>query len=104
MFTKLATLDELAPGSLIEVEHEGELYALCNVGGNIRALFGCCPHEGGPLGQGTLEGPMITCPGHCWQFDSATGFCIFGEEVTIETYPVKVEGNDVLVDIMPAES
>jgi nitrite reductase (NADH) small subunit len=104
MFTKVATLDELPPGALIEVELDGEPYALCNVGGQIRALFGTCPHEGGPLGQGALEGPMITCPWHCWQFDTVTGICVFGDDLAIETYPVRVEGNDVLVEILPAES
>jgi nitrite reductase/ring-hydroxylating ferredoxin subunit len=103
MFTKVASLDELPPGTLIEVEHEGVPYAICNVGGQIRALFGECPHEGGPLGQGALEGPLITCPWHCWQFDSGTGVCIFGEDVVLETYPVMVEGNNVLVQLPATE-
>lgn len=103
MFVKVATLEQVPPGALIEVEHAGELYAVCNVGGQIRAVCGECPHEGGPLGQGTLEGPMITCPWHCWQFDSATGYCIFGDEVGIETYEVRIEGNDVLVDLRAEE-
>ena len=99
MLTKVATLEELPPGALIEVEHEGVGYAICNVGGQIRAVFGECPHEGGPLGQGSLEGPVISCPWHCWQFDSATGVCIFGDDVVLDTYPVVVEGNDVLVQL-----
>ena len=98
MLTKVATLDELPAGALIEVEHNGDYYAICNVGGQVRAVHGTCPHEGGPLGQGALEGPMITCPWHCWQFDSATGICIQGDDVAIETYPVQIEGNQVLVN------
>jgi nitrite reductase/ring-hydroxylating ferredoxin subunit len=98
-FTKVATVDELPPGALIEVEHQGQPYAICNVGGQIRAMFGECPHEGGPLGQGALEGPFISCPWHCWQFDSATGVCLFGDDVKLDTYEVKVEGNDVLVQL-----
>jgi nitrite reductase (NADH) small subunit len=104
MFTKVATLEELPPGALIEIEHDGEPYAICNVGGQIRALYGECPHEGGPLGQGALEGPMITCPWHCWQFDSSTGVCVQGDDVVLETYLVMVEGSDVLVQLPAAKA
>lgn len=101
-FTKIATLGELPPGTLIEVIHDGEPYAVCNVAGRIRALTGECPHHGGPLGQGTLEGPMITCPWHGWQFDSAQGTCIFGDDLAIATYEVRIEGDDVLADLPDA--
>ena len=43
-FTKIATLDELPPGTLIEVLYKDEPFAVCNVGGQIRALSGVCPH------------------------------------------------------------
>jgi nitrite reductase/ring-hydroxylating ferredoxin subunit len=102
-FVKIATLELLPKGALLEVEHKGELYAICNVDGQIRALFGECPHEGGPLGQGNMEGPLITCPWHCWQFDSLTGVCVQGDDVVLETYPVKIEGNDVLVQLPEAD-
>src|SRR5665213_1777696 len=98
-WTKLATLEELPPGSLIEVENETGLYALCNVNGEVRALSGTCPHQGGPLGEGILNGDTISCPWHMWEFSSATGACVFNERVTIPTYPVRVEGSDILVDI-----
>jgi nitrite reductase (NADH) small subunit len=97
-FVKVASLGALPPGELTEIVHDGEAFALCNVGGDVRALAGTCPHQGGPLGQGALEGPMITCPWHCWQFDSKHGTCIFGDDVALEVYPVKVEGDDILVN------
>jgi nitrite reductase (NADH) small subunit len=97
-FIKVASTSEVPPGEMIEILHEGDPYAVCNVAGNIRALYGTCPHEGGPLGQGALDGPMISCPWHCWQFDSATGVCIFGDELAIATYPVRVEDGDIYVD------
>ena len=98
-FTKIATVGELPPGTLIEVFHDGEPYAVCNVAGRIRALTGECPHAGGPLGQGALEGPLITCPWHSWQFDSGTGTCLFGDDLAIVTYEVRVEGDDILADL-----
>ena len=98
-FRKLASLDQLPEGSLLEIVLGKDLYALCNVGGEVRAMSGVCPHHGGPLGQGALEGSLVTCPWHMWQFDSATGACAFNEEVKIPTYPVRVEGSDILVDL-----
>jgi nitrite reductase (NADH) small subunit len=98
-FTKLASADELPEGSLIEVVVGNDLYALCNVAGEVRAIHGICPHHGGPLGQGALDGSMVTCPWHMWQFDSATGACAFNNELRIPTFPVRVEGGQIMVDI-----
>lgn len=101
-FQKLAVLADLPLGSLLEVVRGDDLYALCNVGGEVRALTGVCPHQGGPLGQGTMEGSLVTCPFHMWQFDSATGECEFNHALRIPTYPVRVEGGEILVDIPDA--
>ncbi len=90
-FEKLASLDELPPGSLIEIVRGNDLYALCNVEGEIRAVSGTCPHQGGPLGQGALDGGVITCPWHAWEFDSATGACVFNDLIRVPTYSVRIE-------------
>jgi nitrite reductase/ring-hydroxylating ferredoxin subunit len=84
---------------LIEIIQDGEPYAVCNIDGEVRAMAGVCPHQGGPLGQGALEGSLVTCPWHSWQFDAATGACAFNAELRIPTYPVRVEQNDILVDL-----
>ena len=98
-WTKLATLGELPKDSVIEVEHEGDLYAICNAGGEIRALSGVCPHEGGPLGQGTLIQGMIVCPWHMWEFDSRNGACLVDERLGVPAYGVKIEDTSILVDL-----
>jgi nitrite reductase/ring-hydroxylating ferredoxin subunit len=98
-YTKLARLDELPEGALLEVVEGNNLYALCNVAGDIRALYGTCPHHGGPLGQGALEGSIVSCPWHAWPFDSATGACMFNNDLRIPTYPVRIEAGDILVDL-----
>lgn len=101
-FQKLASLAELPPGSLIEIVRGDDLYALCNVDGEVRALSGVCPHAGGPLGMGALDGGIVTCPFHMWQFDSATGACDLDDSICVPTYPVRVEGGEILVDIPDA--
>jgi nitrite reductase/ring-hydroxylating ferredoxin subunit len=98
-FRPVASVAELPEGSLLEVTQSGRLYALCNVGGEVRALSGVCPHHGGPLGQGALEGSYVACPWHAWQFDSATGACVFNDELRIPTYPVRIEEGQILIDI-----
>jgi nitrite reductase/ring-hydroxylating ferredoxin subunit len=83
----------------MEVEKEGVPYAICNVNGEVRALLGICPHQGGPLGEGGLNGDRITCPWHMWEFDSTTGACTLNPEVGVPVFPVRVEGSDILVQI-----
>ena len=76
-----------------------ERYAVCNVGGKLHALSGICPHRGGPLGQGALNGSHVTCPWHAWEFDCRTGASDFDPAQKIATYDVKIAGDDVFLDI-----
>lgn len=99
-FVKMATLDEIPPGASKEVEHGGRIYALFNVGGEISAIDGVCPHQGGPLAEGALEGTMVSCPWHGWRFDVRTGKTPLGPKVTQPVYEVKVDGRDVLVNVV----
>ena len=98
-FVKLATLEELPLGAAREVEFEGRVYALFNVDGQISAIDGICPHQGGPLADGPLEGTTVTCPWHGWQFDVRTGKTPLGPKIKQAVYEVRVEGQDVLVGV-----
>jgi nitrite reductase/ring-hydroxylating ferredoxin subunit len=98
-YVKLATLDELPPGSAKEVEHDGRIYALFNLGGTIHVLDGICPHQGGPLAEGTIEECVVTCPWHGWQFDVRTGQGLLSSRVKQAVFEVKIEGRDVLVAV-----
>jgi nitrite reductase/ring-hydroxylating ferredoxin subunit len=98
-FVKLTTLDQLPPGTATEVEFEGRVYALYNVDGVISAIDGICPHQGGPLAEGTVEGTTVTCPWHGWQFDIRTGKTPLGAKIKQAIYDVMIEGQDVLVAV-----
>lgn len=98
-FVKMATLDELPPGHAKEVEHDGRIYALFNVGGEISAIDGICAHQGGPLAEGQLDGTIVTCPWHGWQFDVRTGQATIGTRIRQTVYEVRIEGRDVLVAV-----
>jgi nitrite reductase (NADH) small subunit len=69
----LAAASECPPGTSIERVVGDRVVAIANVEGCFHALDGLCPHQGGPLGTGTLCGTILTCPWHGWQFDVTTG-------------------------------
>jgi nitrite reductase/ring-hydroxylating ferredoxin subunit len=97
-FVKVASLASLPPGSLTEVTLGEESYALCNVNGELHALAGICPHAGGPIGQGNLHDNTVICPWHEWAYDCRTGENDFDPAIKLDTFPVKTEGDDILLD------
>ncbi len=98
-FVKMATLDDLPAGSAREVEYDGRIYALFHVDGVVTAIDGICPHQGGPLAEGLVEGTTVTCPWHGWPFDVRTGATPVSAKVRQAVYEVRVEGRDVLVAV-----
>ena len=95
-FVKACAVSEIAPGTGKTVTVDGMELALFNVGGTFYALDNQCPHRGGPLGEGEIEGCVVTCPWHAWQYDLATGESIT-DDLKVAHYDTKVEGGDVLV-------
>jgi nitrite reductase (NADH) small subunit len=97
-FVRVYSMAKLPPGDVTEVMLDGQIIALCNVGGEVRALDGICPHEGGPLGGGAMNGENVVCPWHMWEFNSRSGCLDWDESTCLTTFPVRVEGDDILVD------
>ena len=98
-FVKAGLLSQLAPGTVMEANVADRYYAICNVDGQIHALCGICPHNGGPLGQGAVNGVNLTCPWHAWEFDCRTGRHDYNPDVAVATFPVRVAGDEILIDI-----
>lgn len=96
-FVKVADVAEIAPGTGKCVQANGKEIALFNVGGTFYAIDNTCLHRGGPLGEGELDGTIVTCPWHAWQYDVRTGVNTMDESEKVEPYEVKVEGGSVLV-------
>lgn len=90
---------ELPPGRAAEVTVGGRAVALFNVGGAFYALTNLCPHRGGPLGQGFLEGSEVSCPWHNYTFDVRTGENVVSPDLKVERYDVKVEDGQVFVKV-----
>jgi nitrite reductase (NADH) small subunit len=98
-FVRVASADELPAGEVMEVRVGDATVALANVDGAFHAVANACPHAGGPLGDGTLEGATLTCPYHGWSFDVSQGTCLVDAESSVEVFEVRVEGGAVYVRV-----
>lgn len=98
-FVKVADARELPPNSVLEIFVDAEPVALCNIDGRIHALSGTCPHRGGPLGQGAINGASVTCPWHAWDFDCRTGENDFDPTQRVAVYAVKMQDGEILVEV-----
>src|SRR5438876_2084053 len=97
---KVAETKDLPPGSAAAFEVEGQNIALFNVAGTIYAIDDTCPHSGGPLSQGQVEGAKVTCPWHEADFDISTGKVLCGPAFEdVKSYKVVVEGNEIKVEV-----
>jgi nitrite reductase/ring-hydroxylating ferredoxin subunit len=98
-WTKVAKVTDCAPGTSIKVEAAGKELALFNVEGKLYCTSNICPHQGAPLAEGMLEGNNIVCPWHAWVFDVTTGQSPVNPRAKVPCVQVKVEGEDVLVQV-----
>lgn len=99
-FIKVAQLTGLTPGACHKVAVEGLQIALFNVGGTVYATDDTCTHAEASLTEGELDGHEVICPRHGARFDVRTGRALtLPAVVPVESYPVKVEGQDILVDL-----
>ena len=96
---RVARVGDIAEGEARVVEVDGRTLALFNVGGSFYAIDNTCPHRGGPLGEGDLEGRIVLCPWHAWRWDVTTGNNANNPAVKVACYPVSVEGEAVFVEI-----
>lgn len=112
-FIEIATSDELMDGNMKMAKINGHEILLARVGDNYYSADNRCPHMGGNLSHGTLDGTVITCPMHHSQFNLTDGHVIRWTDWTglkksvgkllksprnLKTYEVKVEGEKILVD------
>jgi nitrite reductase (NADH) small subunit len=96
---KIGTKKDLPkPGDVKELTANGRPLCVANLNGVIHALDNECPHHGGPLGEGMLEGNKVVCPWHAWSFDVVTGKSA-EEDERVRVFPVTTQGDEVFVEI-----
>jgi len=99
MWVQGARMDEVLPDTCKVVSVLGRKFALYNVDGELFATENACPHAGGQLGEGDLDGHTITCPFHAFEYDVRTGECLGGQADAVATVRVKVDDNLVLFEV-----
>ena len=95
----VAKLAELPPGQCLSAKAGKIGIALFNIGGTVYALDNCCPHAGGPLGEGFLDGDCVECPWHGWRYNVRTGERPENPQIKVDCYPVHIEGDSIQVDV-----
>jgi 3-phenylpropionate/trans-cinnamate dioxygenase ferredoxin subunit len=99
-FVRVAAVGDIKPGKAIRVEIGDEPVAIFNVDGTLYAIGDTCTHEEASLSEGDVYGDCVECPLHGAEFDLKTGTPrTLPAVVPVATYPVKVEGEDVLVGV-----
>ncbi len=97
---KIADANQLPPGKATAAEIDGTRIAVFNVGGMFYALEDTCPHAGGPLSEGLVDGGKVVCPWHDAAFDLKTGDVLAPPAFEgVKSYRVVVEGNEVKIEL-----
>jgi nitrite reductase (NADH) small subunit/3-phenylpropionate/trans-cinnamate dioxygenase ferredoxin subunit len=86
-------------GNGVTIEVGGKLVALFRVGDCYYAIDDVCPHMGASLGEGEVDKGIVTCPWHAWRFRLADGAWADNPRIKIGSYPVRVLGNQVQIQI-----
>ena len=95
-FVTVAKTSDIEPGKMILVEVDDEDVAVANVNGEYYAFGAECPHAGGPLDEGDVEGNIVVCPWHGAEFDMTTGKALtMPASDSISTYQVRVDGEEI---------
>jgi 3-phenylpropionate/trans-cinnamate dioxygenase ferredoxin subunit len=90
--------EELAESGRIWLKAGGQALFLLMAGGEVFALKNECPHLGCTMHRGKLDGYLLWCPCHDWVFDVRTGEFTVAPEIRIPVYPVKTEGDSIMVN------
>lgn len=98
---RVLELDELPEGRVKTVVAGHKSLAMTHYQGQYGALDNRCPHQGGPLGEGSIENGLLRCPWHGWDYCPLTG-APPGEldvEDALATFPVDVRSDGVYVGL-----
>jgi 3-phenylpropionate/trans-cinnamate dioxygenase ferredoxin subunit len=99
-YISVATVDEIGDGERLIVEFDVARITVFNIAGKFFAIEDVCSHDDSPLGEGEVNGTQIECPRHGAHFDLETGQALtLPAVVDIPAYPVRVEGNEVLIGL-----
>ena len=98
-FTRVAALSKLFDGERRCFTLEGRRVFLIKLEGRVYAYENRCAHRELPIATGRLDGYVLTCPVHEWQYDIRSGRSVNPDGAKLRSFAIKIENNDVLVDV-----
>ena len=93
--------EELPDGRVKPITCSHKTVCMTRHNGTYAALDNKCPHQGGPLGEGSIEQGWLRCPWHDWDFDPLTGQSTGGYDDAITSYPVEIRDDGIYVGLVP---
>jgi len=99
-WVRVCRLEDIPPlGARVVRRPSGDIAVFRTAGNEVFALLDRCPHKGGPLSQGIVHGNKVACPLHGWNIKLEDGCAVAPDEGCAPTFPVRVEGGEVLLQI-----
>lgn len=98
-FVRVASLSELWDGERRCFTLEGRRVFLIKLDDRVYAYENRCAHRELPIGTGHLDGYVLTCPSHAWQYDIRTGHGVNPDGARLRPFAVRIEDDEVLLDV-----
>ncbi|MBX2840060.1 MAG: nitrite reductase small subunit NirD [Gammaproteobacteria bacterium] len=99
-WAKICAFEDIPVRGAVRVQHGSVPIAIFRtIKDEIRALEDKCPHKGGPLSDGIVHSNCVTCPLHNWDISLDTGQAMGADSGSTNTYNVKIEDGQVLLEI-----
>ncbi|MDQ3733317.1 MAG: Rieske 2Fe-2S domain-containing protein [Actinomycetota bacterium] len=98
----LVALGDPAGRTAWTITHDGREFAVFLVDGAVRVTDARCPHNGGPLVEGTIREGTVVCPWHWYRFDLASGVCLTTTRYDLSCYPVIERDGQLFAEITAA--
>ena len=101
---EIGTLNDIPQlGARVVTSDKGNIAIFRTAEDKVFAIKDECPHKQGPLSQGIVHGDRVACPLHDWKIQLDTGTAVAPDEGCAATYPVKMEGNKIMLSLKPNE-
>jgi len=95
---EIGVLDDIPKlGARVVETRDGNIAVFRTGNDDLYAIRDECPHKQGPLSQGIVSGNRVACPLHDWKINLESGNAIAPDEGCVATYPVKLDGDKILL-------
>src|SRR5690606_29975668 len=103
-FQPVTKVDFIREGAGRAFPVNGRMVAIFLKDGVYYAMDDFCPHMGASLAGGSFEDDIVTCPWHAWRFCVKDGTWCDNPRLKVDTFEIRIEGDDILVCVPPKES